>query len=186
MRISLISCGAFAAAILALQGAFSSPSLACGSIRDWIQVYQDASSDERRTFAIMDIAAACNDYDTRRDDAELTAILADALARDLPRDRIQHLFDTYRCLPSQRATPAYTSLATLDSSKCPSDADVAAWGVVKADRVRLRSEASPDGAVIGHLMRGNVVARRGAGEWVSVETWQGAEGFVHRSMIEAF
>lgn len=182
-----LSIAGFLSLICLMTGMAAPPAAACGSIRDWIQAYQEAQSDTRRIHALMDISNACGDYDTRRDDAVLVEILGDGVMRNLPREPLQRVFDTYRCLPSQGASPAYATLARLDQAKCPQSTELASWRVVEDDRARLRSGAAADAAVIGHFMRGNiVVAGATNGDWVAVEGWNGAKGFMHSSLLEPY
>jgi hypothetical protein len=163
------------------------PAAACGSIRDWIHAYQEADSDTQRVNALMDISNACGDYDTRRDDAVLVEILGDGLARSLPREPLQRVFDTYRCLPSEAMSEAYGKLGGLDQGKCPNPEELGAWRVVKDDRARLRNGAKADATVIGHFMRGNIVVSTGeTGEWIAVEGWNGAKGYMHASLLEPY
>jgi hypothetical protein len=149
--------------------------------------YHGATTDDRRVHVLRDIANACNDYNTRRDDAELLAILSDGVTRGLPREPLQNLFETYRCLPSQRSAPGYAILTILDHQNCPNEAEIATWRVVASDRSRLRASASADAPVIGHFMQGNVVSERArSGEWIRIEARNGVVGFMYRSLLEDF
>jgi hypothetical protein len=182
-----VRAGAFCALVGFSAVIAGSPASACGSIRDWIHAYQDATTDDRRVHALRDIANACNDYNTRRDDAELLAILSDGVARGLPEEPLQNLFETYRCLPSQRSAPGYVTLTVLDHRNCPNEAEIATWRVVASDRSRLRASASADAPVIGYFMQGNVVREQArSGEWGRIEGWNDAAGFMHRSLLEDF
>ena len=124
------------------------PAEACGSIRDWIQAYQEADSDTRRVNALMDISNACGDYDTRRDDTVLVKILSDGVTRNLPSAPLQRVFDTYHCLPSQTSTDAYSKLGALDQTQCPAADALASWRVcsTKASAFAAKQgKASPQG-----------------------------------------
>ena len=165
------------------------PARACGSIDHWIAKYSGAgASDRGRESALWELAAECGDYAGKSSDAELLDVLRDAVKRRLDTDLIQIVFDIYRCLSGVRDEGAYGELrATLDTSGCPTEEQLKAWGESRVDNALIHGAPAKSAKRVGWLRKGAVVEKLGAeGDWIKVRTWTGLTGYVHGSLLAEY
>lgn len=174
--------GLVVAAYLAWPGAAS----ACGTLQDWIARYDDPNGGEAgRKGALMELAAYCGDYLGATSDRALLPVLGDALARGQERALVQQVFERFRCLSAVPDDADRRGVTTqLDSARCPSAEQRARWRVVAGDGVNLRAGPARNAERLATLSRHVVLVTSGnQGDWIQVQTFFGAAGFVHASLL---
>ena len=174
----------FALALAAESGAAS----ACDSLAGAATRFDRAATPEAREAALAALAEPCDDYTGKASDAIVLRVLADALATGFDPAALRPAFESRRCLVGARRDERYAPVAAAsDSGGCPSRADLLSWYDIKADGALVRARPEAGATPLAWLARGAVVERLAfAGEWIRVKTRDGAEGFVHSSLLRPY
>ncbi|MGI9416064.1 MAG: SH3 domain-containing protein [Hyphomicrobiales bacterium] len=177
-----------AAGVLAIAVLTPHDALACGRIQHWIAKYDRASSDAGRLTALAELSGNCAGYVAKQSDRTLLPIVADAVTRGIALQKVQRVFDNFRCLPGVKDTDRYAAVSgALDMSNCPTSKELKSWYVAVADGVIIRSRPSRSGRKLGWVMRGSVVKSvGGAGDWLEIADWHGQKGFIHQTLLQDY
>ncbi len=167
-------------------------SWACGTTEQQFERYWKLESnlEKQDWLAQLDCTGMVNYY-PRRADPVILAVMSDAIERQLSREVLEGILDTYHCIHGERQSDGYEAirgyLGERHNTLCPTEELASLYLVATESGANLRSGPSANTERVAGLLPGVQVRVLESGDdWHKVIVAEEVEGWIYAPLLSAY